>query len=111
MGRRPTVASGMARSFTGSSRPEKARANGSALVNRSQMRKRPGGPGGSVSSGADVGSEGPWVDGQLESLSPVHQHDGDADTAFELERIVAVDVDLLELEGRAGPFGEGHLPC
>jgi hypothetical protein len=63
-----------------------------------------------TSGAADEPRELDGVDLDLECLHAVDGHDGDAHAVLELEGVVAVDVDLLQLEGRAEALGLEGLP-
>src|SRR5919197_320244 len=97
IGRRLTVASGIWRELTGArvAGPRPGCTNAQALA----------GP-----TSADRLGERPTVDVELEELVAVDQDHRDPDPVLELERVIAVDVDLLIGERRALALCEDHLP-
>src|SRR5919198_3043609 len=97
MGRRLTVASGIWRELTGArvAGPRSGCTNAQALA----------GP-----TSADRLGERPTVDVELEQLVAVDQNHRDPDPVLELERVIAVDDDLLVGERRALALCEDHLP-
>ena len=68
----------------------------------------------SASARKDLSPDGVGEDGGIQpdlgELMPVDHHDGDPDAVFELQGIEAGDVDLLEVEGGPGPFGQDDFP-
>jgi RNA polymerase sigma factor (sigma-70 family) len=63
----------------------------------------------SAALGADGGLQLGRVDGQLEELLPIHEHNGDPDPVFELQCIVPGDVHVLELEGSTSSDVQNHV--
>src|SRR5215217_31326 len=61
-------------------------------------------------SGRKEAGERDRVDRDLERLLAVDRDDRDPDPVLDLERVVGLDVDLLELERCPGALGEHDLP-
>src|SRR6266566_1441869 len=106
MGRRPTVASGMARSLKGMREPTRARLyRGSPLpCTNAQARRGQRDPRLGPGCLLQETVEPHLLDPVFELFAPIHQDDRHAQAILPLESVVPVDEHLPKTERRSPPF-------